>query len=381
MALIVESGLLSVLLSVNCGCDDGWQKGVQDCRSGVERVVKKFPKPTYDFGQSILALFNAHVDNLQALTNNTSPTLSSKSTKLLEALSILANVGSTPTNLLNQVDRTLSAKTSAYRSIVSSLNETIGDLDKPVTDVVTGVQDAIANTLKQFNKRFSVRKQDRSEKIDFMNMVRASRLNMFTISFITEAALENGDKLAPESFAAIAILTFISNLQILATHGVNANIGSVLVSETDNVSPTLRLCFEALDPLVLQITKLISSSSFQSLDTNKEYLANFVKIIHSYEKPLANLLGPLKGVGITKAMVIKNLAKKQSEGTNNAEGANDSTNEEGAVTSTVTNTNAENAGADNAESEGATTNVEGDGGNTNGDPTTSQSEGVENSAN
>lgn len=351
----MESGLLSVLLSINCECSD-WRKGVQDCRSGVERIVKKFPTPTYDFGQSILALFNAHIDSLQYLTNNSLPILASGSTKLLEALSLLAKVDNTPTNLLNQVDRTLSAKTSAYRSLISSLGEIIGKLDKPVIDVVTSVQDSIMNCLKQFNKRFSVRRQDRSEKIDFKDMVKSSRLRIFTDSFIAETALRNDDALAPEAFEAIAILTFISNLQVLATHGVNANMGTVLVSETDNVSPTLRLCFEALDPLVVQITKLISSSSFENADKTKNYLKNFAKIVNSFEKPLAKLLGPFDGVGITEAMVIENLAKRQSETTNtNTTEAETNTNEGSATTKT--NTDDANANS-NVNDEGATTNAE-----------------------
>ncbi|XP_037029548.1 uncharacterized protein LOC119069571 isoform X2 [Bradysia coprophila] len=371
-ALTVQSGLLSNLLGGNCY---DWRKGVQDCRSGVERVVRKFPQPTYDFGQSILASFNAQIDSLQDLTNNTSPILANRSTNLLEALSLLSKVDNTPTNLLYQVEKTLSSKSAAYRSLVANLTEMIGELDTPVNNVITSVQNSIATCLKQFNKRFSVRRQDRSEKIDFKDMVKSARLNMFTISFIAETALNSGEQFSTSTFEAIAILTFISNLQVLATHGVNANMGSVLVSETDNVSPFLRLCFEALNPLVGQITQLVSSSTFESVDKTKTYLADFVKIINSYEGRLANLLGPFEGVDITEAKVNQNLAKGQSEGNNtNAESAATNTNAEDATT----NTNAEGTATDtNAEGAGTNTDAAGAG----GDPTTSQSDGSETSAN
>ncbi|KAG4079931.1 hypothetical protein HA402_006243 [Bradysia odoriphaga] len=422
----VESGLLSGLLGANCY---DWRKGVQDCRVGVERVVRKFPQPTFDFGQSILASFNAQIDSLQDLTNHTSPILANRSTNILEALSLLSKIDNTPTNLLYQVEKTLSSKTSAYHSLVGNLTEIIGELDKPVNNVITGVQDSIATCFKQFNKRFSIRRQDRSEKIDFKDMVKSARLNMFTISFIAETALKSVERFSTESFEAIAILTFISNLQVLATHGVNANMGTVLVSETDNVSPVLRLCFEALDPLVGEITKLVSSSTFGSVDKTKSYLADFVKIIDSYEGRLANLLGPFEGVSITEAKVNDNLAKRRSEGNNNnaqsaatnnntkgaatnnnakgaatnknAEGAATYTNSEGDATDTnaedaATNTNAEGA-ATNINAEDATTNTNAEGAatitnaegaatntdatGTEGDTTTSQSDGSETSAN
>lgn len=287
----------------------GWHKGVRNCRTGVKKIVHKFPKPTYDFGQSILASFNAQVDGLQHLTNNSSPILAIQSINILKALSLLSDVKNTPSSLLDTVEQTLTAKSSAYHAIITNLTQ-IGKLDKPVGDVVLNVQNSLFACIKQFNRRLSVQSQDSSERIDIKDLMQSARLNLFTISFIAAIALNSGNKFANETFEAIAILSFIANLQTLAVHGVNANMGSVLVSETDNVSQFLLSCYETLNPLVAETTNLVYSSSFNDVDKTKSYLADFVRIISSGEKPLAKLLGAFEGVSITEAKVNENLAKK-----------------------------------------------------------------------
>lgn len=265
-------------------------------------------------GQNILESFNTQVGSLKNLTNSTSSVLSSKSISLLQALSLLSKVDFDPTYLLYQLRKVLPDKTSAYCNIVTNLTEIIGLLDKPVNETIRVVEKSLLTCLKQFERRYAERKQDRCEKIDFKLIVKSARLNSNTIAFIAETAVNDVDnlKFADRAYEAIAILTFISNLQVLAVHGTNANIGSVLHSETTNISPFLNSCYEALDPLVVDITKLISSASFDSVGSIKEYLGNFVKIIYSYNASLAELLGPFEGVKVTNAEVNKNLEKSQS---------------------------------------------------------------------
>jgi len=309
--LVEPLDLLSGL--TDCGCN-GWEKDMEKCCSGVERVVKKFPQPTYDMGQTILASFNTQVGSLKKLTNSTSAILSSRSVKLLEALSLLSRVDNSPSYLLYQLRKVLPDKTLAYCDIVTTLKERIGELDKPINAVLNAVEKSLMTILKQFDQRFLERKQYRCEKIDFIQMVKSGRLNANTIAFIAETAVNNVDNLtfADEDYEAIAIITFLSNLQVLAIHGTNANMASILHTETTSISPFLNSCFVALNPLVIDITKLISSASFDSAASVKEYLGNFAKIIHSHNATLTELLGPFEGVKITNAVVNKNLAKSQS---------------------------------------------------------------------
>lgn len=207
--------------------------------------------------------------------------------------------------------KVLPDKTSAYINIVSSLNETIGKLDEPVIAVIQAVEKSIYTCLNQFDRRFLERKQDRCEQIDFKLMVNSARLNANTIAFIADVAVNNLDcsGFSNEAYEAIAILTFISNLQVTAVHGTNANMGSVLHTETTNITPLLESCFLALDQLVDDINTIISSASFDRVERLKDYLRNYVETIHSYKDSWAELLGPFEGVNITVAEVNDNLAK------------------------------------------------------------------------
>lgn len=288
-------------------CDD-WKKGVKDCRDGVKTVVKTFPQPTYDIGESILQSFYTQTDNLQNLTTSTSPILSSRAVTILEALSLLSKVDRSAKNLLYQLKKVYPAKSAAYCGIATKLSEFIGKLDNPINKVIEAVAKSIIDCINQFNSRFIQRKHDRCEKIDFKQMVKSARLNTNTIAFIAETALKN-NSFADEAYEAIAVVSLISNLLILSVHGTNANMGSVLHAEKSDISPFLHECFVALDPEVQDLTQSIASASFDGVANIKEYLRNFVKIVYSYNPSLEKLLGPFEGVEISVEEVNNNLKK------------------------------------------------------------------------
>ncbi len=313
-------GLLDSLLG--CGC--GWESGVKEAYDGTERVLKKFPKQTYDMGQTILKAFNVQVENLKALNKTETVVLATRSTDLLRALSLLSNVDFTPSVLLTQLKQTLPDKTAAYTKIISGLSKNIGKLQSPVIEAMTSVQTSIMTVLKQFDKRFSERKQNRCEKIDFKIMANSTLAHANLIAFIVDSATNNSNEttanktdelpFAAETFEALAILTFISNLQLLSVHGANANIGSVLIAETTDISPFLKSSFAAFELLISAITKLISSASFDGVENMEKYLRNYVETIYLYIGYLEQLLdvGPFK-VNITAAEVNGNLARSEAK--------------------------------------------------------------------
>lgn len=264
-------------------------------------------------GQTIFTSYSVQIENLIALNKTKTSILSTRSTALLNVLSTLSNIDNNPRYLLLQLKNVCLQKKSLYCKIVSSLSEYIGELKQPIMQVVVVVQNSTFACLNQFEGRFSERKQQRSEKINFNLMATSVRNNTNTIAFFVDTAINNSDglELADETYEALTILTFISNLQVLAVHGTNANMGTVLLSETKNVSPFLQSCFEAFEPLVDDITKLISSASFDSVKHLKNYLKKYAKIIDSHNASMTKLLGPFEGVTISAEAVNANLAKSQ----------------------------------------------------------------------
>lgn len=262
-------------------------------------------------GQTILASYSTQIENLIALNKTETSILSTRCTDLLNVLSTLADIDNTPSYLLLQLKKVCLEKRHLYCEIVESLSEYIGELNQPVMQVVVRVQNSTDTCLNQFEGRFSERKKQRSAKIDFKLMATSIRNNTNTIAFFADTAINNSDGLefADETYQALTILSFISNLQLLAVHGTNANMGTVLLSETKNVSPFLQSCFEAFNPLVDDITELISSASFNNVKHLKKYLKKYAETIYSHNESMAKLLGPFEGVTISAAAVNANLAQ------------------------------------------------------------------------
>ncbi|XP_037032325.1 uncharacterized protein LOC119071539 isoform X2 [Bradysia coprophila] len=299
--------VLFPLLEITYGYSRGWEKDVQKCRDGVHKVLQKFPEPTYKEGETIWAAFYQQTEELKVLANSTSPILKSNAVSILETLGLLANADRTPTNVLYQLKRVYPAKQKIYRDITSNSTKYIGNLNKPIIASIDDIATSILSCLKQFNRRYAERRSERCEKIDFKGMVRSVRLNTNIIAFIDGIAVQ--DTFADETYETVGILSLISCLLLLSVHGTNGNMGTVLHNERCDISPTLRACFNALDPIVDDTTKLITKSSFSNVNGIKQFLGEFGKLIPSYNRSLEKLLGPFEGVGITEAQVKANLKK------------------------------------------------------------------------
>ncbi|KAG4070612.1 hypothetical protein HA402_013532 [Bradysia odoriphaga] len=296
-----------MVAKITYGYSRGWEHDVQKCRDGVHKVLKKFPEPTYKEGETIWAAFYEQTEVLKVLANSTSPTLKLNAISILETLGLLANADRTPTNVLYQLKKVYPAKQRIYREITSNSTKYIGDLSEHITASIDDIATSILSCLKQFDRRFYERRSDRCEKIDFKAMVRSVRLNTNIIAFIDGIAAQ--DTYADETYETLAILTLISSLLLLSVHGTNGNIGTVLHNERCDISPTLRACFNALDPIVDDTTKLMTKSSFSNVKGIKQFLGEFGKVIPSYNRSLEKLLLPFEGVGFTEAKVKSNLKK------------------------------------------------------------------------
>ncbi len=253
------------------------------------------------------------VENLQNLSDSQSTILSSSAVSLLEALSLLTDLGDTPIHLLGQLKKVCPVKTSAYRNIVKNLSDFVGKLYNPINKSIEAVGQSITHCLEQFESRYEQRKDDRCEKIDFKALLEGTRLNTKTVAFIASTALNKTTALqfADDTYEALTITSLISCLLLLSVHGVNVNMATVLLTETCNLSPFLYASFATLDPIVRKITDLIGTAVFDSVPNIRKYLHGFVDITYSYDSSFERLLGPFGGVNISVAEVKDNLKKSR----------------------------------------------------------------------
>lgn len=290
-------------------CDNGWEKGVQECYTECAKVMERFPDQTLTIGETVITSFKTYADELASLTKCNSTFLSTRSTATLETLSLLSKMGKSPSYLLFQFGKVLPKVSSAFRVIVTNLSGSIGELVQPIHDVITTVESSLSNVLKQFQNRFV----ERCEEIDFEGTVRGAQLFTNTVALIAETALNDCDcvTLANEAYEAIAVLTFILNLYLIAVQGSNVNIATVLYSESKTISPFLKSCFKAFDPLIGGIAKAISSITFDVAKSMREFLSSFVHLTYSLNEALDDILGPFDGSKITVAQIKKNLVRTQ----------------------------------------------------------------------
>lgn len=292
---------------------NAWEKGIQECYTESAKVLSRFPAPTYDIGDTIITSFRTYTDKLGSLTKCNSTFLSTRSTSTLEALSLLSKMGKSPSYLLFQFGKALPKVSSAFRSIITNLSRSIGALVQPVNEVLTNVENSINNILKQFQNRFATSKRGEHEPIDFEESVKCARLFVNTIALIAETALNDCDCVtyANEAYEAIAILTFILNLYLIAAQGCNVSIATVLLSESKNVTPSLNSLFDAMDPLIGGVAKALSSITFDVPKSMRRFLSYFVDLTYTLNESLDELFGPCQGVKLTVAQIKKNLVRSQ----------------------------------------------------------------------
>lgn len=292
---------------------NGWERGVHQCYTQCAKVLGRFPDTTYKIGETVITSFKTYTDELGSLTKCNSTFLSKRSTSTLEAISLLSKLGKSSSYLLFQFGKVLPKVSSAFRNIVTNLSGSIGELVQPVNEVISEVERSLNKILKQFQNRFVEQKQERCEKIDFEESIKCAQLLTNTIALIAETALSDSDCItfANEAYEAISILTFILNLYLIAVQGSNANIATVQLSESKNISPFLNSCFKSMDPLIGGIAKAMTSITFDVAKSMREFLSSFVDLTHSLNESLYELFGPFEGATITVAQIKKNLVRSQ----------------------------------------------------------------------
>lgn len=143
----------------NENCSNKWEEGVKRCYDGCAKVLNNFPGPTYDMGVTVITSFKTHTDKLEVLTKSNSTIIPSRSTAILEAISLLSKLGISPNYLLYQFGKAMPKMSSAYRQIVAELSGCIGELTVPVNDIITKIENSTITTIKQFRDRFFYRKE------------------------------------------------------------------------------------------------------------------------------------------------------------------------------------------------------------------------------
>ncbi len=273
----------------------------------MHTVFNKFPQRTWTVGETLWAAFYTQTENLKTLSASKSTVLSSSAVSILNVLARLSKVGQTPSELLAELRTYYPIKAATYRSVVGKLARYIGTLYLRINDSIEAVGDAIVDVLEEFESRLAERKKGRCENIDFKEMVKSIQFNLNLMAFINDIAV--GGTFSKESYESLAISTLISSLLLISVHGVNANIGTVLNSENIDISPYLEQCFDVLDPIVTDVTKLISKSTFESVPNIKQFLDSFTSIVYSYNSSLVRVVGKCDNIGATTAEVNRNLKK------------------------------------------------------------------------
>lgn len=263
-------------------------------------------------GKTVIGSFKSLTDRAVFYTGSNSSFISSRSIAVLEAISVLDKLGKSPSYLLYQFHKALPHMSMKFRGITTNLSDAIGELNRPVNKAISACETSMTDLLKYFQNRLVNQNQNQNRiEIYIKSCLKSARYLTNTIALIADTALNNCDSFTIHNdvFEAICIIIWTSLHYILSIQGTIANIGTVLDAETTDLSDSLDLCLQSMDPIIDGIGDAVAYMTLDVQKSCRELSAKWVELTPALNEAMESELGAFTGTKITVSQIIKNLKR------------------------------------------------------------------------
>lgn len=207
---------------------------------------------------------------------------------------------------MNECVKSIPSSMSAYRKIVSSLSNNIGELVHPINDGFEDLERLWQDVTKQFQNRHRI--SGNEETIDFKEIMKCGQQLANTIGLIAESVLDDCGcvTISNDTFDSIALLIIMLNDCLVGIQFLIISMASTLHSES-GIPDFLHSSLLSLDPFVQDVGDAIMSMTTDINRSVRVLLTKVVGLLSPLNKALNSLLGGLSKVVKVTAGQIQNI--------------------------------------------------------------------------
>lgn len=298
---------LVIRMKKECSCND-WQDGVLQYYVGCSQSAKEYPAP-YNQSDNVMNTFEIFLNKLLDLTASNSTILSTSSTAILEAMSMLSKMGGTPGNLLNECLKTLPKLSDDLRTVVSRLSVNVGQLTtRLINKAITDLQHSIMHFGTMFQdsgvEHFG---NGLAKNADYKPVAKHAQVLMNMIALIAETTLNSCDITSTKIFDSLTILTLISNWYLIGAHSINVVAQGVLQLTSQLIPDNLYASLLTIGPILQPMADAIGAINIALIESQVEVLTSLVNITVYLNSKLDDLLGCFEGVDTTVGEITYSL--------------------------------------------------------------------------
>lgn len=283
-----------------------WQKGVDKHCDNASKSVNSFRGPTSKMGKTLAEALKAFVTKLKYLQKSGSEFIRWKASSMLQILSLMANVGCSPTVIIKEYEKVVHSVSAGYQKIVWSLSDHIGYLTGCINEAITNLEHCLHQALKEYIKRSLI--GDCKTEIDLKPVLMNLHKLMNIVSLISYAAL-NGCDVADavrESIYVVYLISFHWCIMSLGT--LTSIIAAQCSSSSVNITHAVRTFLQPLDPLVSGCATALSADTTNLTEAITIALKSVVNLTASLNVRLEEVIGSVGDV----EQVIENLTRSVS---------------------------------------------------------------------
>lgn len=158
---------------------------------------------------------------LETSTKSASLIISSKSTAILETISLMSEVGTSPTVILSGFNDVLHTVAGEYKKIILSLKQYIGVKTPTVIDAICDLECSLYTIMSDYRNAAVLNLGD--EDIDYKPVLKSIQNLTNAVACITESALQNC-KNEKDVRDALYVLVLILDHLLIIGHATNVSI-------------------------------------------------------------------------------------------------------------------------------------------------------------
>lgn len=278
-----------------------WKAGIDKYIRKCKAALKCFVGPTYKPAKTILDALVCFISKLELAAESSSLIISTKSVEILVAISQMASqVGITPQELIITVENTFHTACNGYRSIILSLESTLGVSTFAVRAVVSDLEVAVYQIIADYKCASPL-----DENIDYTPVLKCIQKLTNAVAALSEKALENCGRDDDDDIRdCLHILVLVLDDLVIKAQITNVCIASEINARCGSISNPWTQCLNALDNLLNGITKALSAILTTVVEAVASLVQAIVDIAKSLNLVLKSVFGLVGGVaqGLTKTV-------------------------------------------------------------------------------
>lgn len=291
-----------------CGEDD-YMEGVRQHSEKCAASVQFFRGPTQKMGQTLSDALASLETELDSLRTCSSQIISSQSIAILQNISLMRDVGSTPETIIEEFAKVIHLVANGYKTIVSDLSAAIGCLATAINDDIDKLVCELEKIMVNYEQA-AIAESDDGE-IDYKSAVNAFQNLSNTIARISETAL-GGCDVDDNVRDSIFVLGLILDHFSIMSHGTTTSIAAALYRSDITISYTLRMCLRTVDPLVGGLAQALRVATNSVTESVTVFLTSIVNLTKSLNNVLKNVFGLVANVAVSATEITQSLTKSVS---------------------------------------------------------------------